>query len=139
MLDAGNGFDLELNLVDHRLVGRNSHGDRRELALEPGTVADLCRRLKQLGGTPEFHGSPNELKDSVPFAQDDRERPYDPHAVPRLHRALVLVDAVLKKFRTGFIGKVSPVHLFWGSFDLAVTRFSGRGRAEASRRYSQPP
>jgi hypothetical protein len=100
VLDAGTGIDLEFNLVDHRLVGRNSHGDRRELALEPGTVADLCRRLKQvieqLGGTPEFHGSPNELKDSVPFAQDDRERPYDPDAVTRFHRALVLVDAVLK-------------------------------------------
>lgn len=130
VLDAGTGIELELNLVDHRLVGRNSQGDGREFALEAGTVAGFCQRLKQvieqLGGTPEFHGSPNELKDSVPFARDDRERPYDRDAVTRFHRTLVLVDAVFKKFRTGFLGKVSPVHLFWGSFDLAVTRFSGR-------------
>ncbi len=112
VFDAGTGIDLELNLIDHRLVGRNNHGDRREFALEPGTVAGFYRRLKQviaqLGGTPEFHGSPNELKDPVPFARDDRERPYDRGAVTRFHRTLLLVDAVFKKFRTGFIGKVSP-------------------------------
>ena len=130
VVDAGTGIDLELNLVEHRLVGRNSHGDRREFALEPGTVASFSHRLKhvieQIGGTPDFHGSPNELEDAVAFARDDRERPYDRDAVTRFHRALVLVESAFKKFRTGYIGKVSPVHLFWGSFDLAVTRFSGR-------------
>jgi hypothetical protein len=128
--DDGMGIELKLNLVDHRLVGTNNHGDRRDFALEVGTVAGFCRQLKQvvekLGGTPEFHGSPNELEERVAFERDDRERHYDRDATTRFHRALVLVDAVFKKFRTGFLGKVSPVHLFWGSFDLAVTRFSGR-------------
>lgn len=128
--DAGSGIELAFDLVEHRVVGTNVDGDRREFALEPGTVAGFCRRLKQLitelGGTPAFHGRPNELKDAVAFERDDRPRPYDRDAVTRFHRALVLVDAVFKIFRTGFLGKVSPVHLFWGSFDLAVTRFSGR-------------
>lgn len=128
--DTETGIELKFNLIDHRLVGTNGYGGRRDFALEPDTVAGFCRRLKkvieELGGTPKFHGSPNELEERVAFEQDDRERPYDPDAVTRFHRALVLVDAVFKKFRTGFLGKVSPVHLFWGSFDLAVTRFSGR-------------
>jgi hypothetical protein len=130
VLDAGTAIELELNLVDHRLVGANNHGDRRGFSLEPGTVASFCRQLKQtiaqLGGTPEFHGSPNEVEKAVPFARDDKQRPYDRDAVARFHRALVSIDAVFRTFRTGFLGKVSPVHLFWGSFDLAVTRFSGR-------------
>ena len=128
--DAGIDIELELNLVDHRLVGTNSRGERVDFALEAGTVAGFCRHLKQtigqLGGTPAFHGKPNEREEAIPFAQDDRARPYDRDAVARFHRALVSVDAVFKTFRTGFLGKVSPVHLFWGSFDLAVTRFSGR-------------
>jgi hypothetical protein len=79
-----------------------------------------------LGGTPEFDGRPNELPDPIPFRDDRQVRPYDADAVTRFFRALVVINRVLYRFRTGFIGKVSPVHLFWGSFDLAVTRFSGR-------------
>lgn len=128
--DSGTGIELAFDLVDHRLVGTNSAGDKRDFSLKPGTVAGFSRHLKQavaeLGGTAEFHGSPNEVEDAVAFERDDSRRPYDRDAVTRFHRALVSIDAVFKKFRTGFIGKVSPVHLFWGSFDLAVTRFSGR-------------
>lgn len=128
--DTEAGIELKLDLIDHGLVGTNDRGDRRIFALEAGTVAGFCYRAKrlieELGGTAEFHGSPNELEERVAFERDNRARPYDRDAVTRFHRALVLIDAVLKKFRTGFLGKVSPVHFFWGSFDLAVTRFSGR-------------
>ena len=128
--DSRVAIELKFDLVGHRLIGVNERGDRREFALGPGTVSGFSRKLKrvidELGGTPEFHGSPNELPDNVPFERDDRDRPYDRGAVARFHRALVSVDTVFNAFRTGFLGKVSPVHLFWGSFDLAVTRFSGR-------------
>jgi hypothetical protein len=82
--------------------------------------------VRDLGGDPRFGGRPNEVADPVPFAQDRRDRPYDGEAVTRFFRALAKIDPVFKTFRTGFLGKSSPVHLFWGSFDLAVTRFSGR-------------
>ena len=82
--------------------------------------------IRKLGGTPEFNGRPNEIPDAIPFAEDRAERPYDADAVNRFFRASVAVTTVLQTFRTGYLGKVSPVHLFWGSFDLAVTRFSGR-------------
>ena len=93
-------------------------------------VADFHARfldlLGSLGGNPEFDGRPNEVPNPIPFADDKSERAYAADAVTRFFHAMVAVDRVLKRFRTGFIGKVSPVHLFWGSFDLAVTRFSGR-------------
>ena len=73
-----------------------------------------------------IHGSPNELPEAVPFAEDRAERAYNPGAAERLWRALAAIEPVFYRFRSGFIGKVSPVHFFWGSFDLAVTRFSGR-------------
>ncbi|MGH7031906.1 MAG: DUF5996 family protein, partial [Stellaceae bacterium] len=79
-----------------------------------------------LGVRTRFHGTPNEVAEPIPFARDTVHASYDAQAVNRFWRALVQVDRVLKHFRTGFLGKVSPVHLFWGSFDLAVTRFSGR-------------
>ena len=82
--------------------------------------------VRSLGGTPDFDGRPNEVPDPVPFTDDHRERPYAADAVTRFFQATVAVDRVLKRFRTAYLGKVSPVHLFWGSFDLAVTRFSGR-------------
>jgi hypothetical protein len=98
--------------------------------LRPMSVADFHARfvalIAELGGNPTFHGSPNELPDPVAFTKDIELRPYDADAVTRFHRAMVSVNRVLQNFRTGFAGKVSPVHLFWGSFDLAVTRFSGR-------------
>jgi Family of unknown function (DUF5996) len=77
-------------------------------------------------GTPQFDGRPNEVPNPVPFRDDRRTRPYDADAVRRFFEAIVAINRVLNRFHTGYVGKVSPVHLFWGSFDLAVTRFSGR-------------
>ena len=79
-----------------------------------------------LGGDTRFDGLPNELPDPVPFREDNKTRLYDAEAVERFFQALVAISRVFHRFRTGFIAKVSPVQLFWGSFDLAVTRFSGR-------------
>ncbi|HEX2019541.1 MAG TPA: DUF5996 family protein, partial [Aurantimonas sp.] len=94
------------------------------------SVADFLDRttalVERLGGRMDIHGAPNEIPDNKPFAEDTAQRPYDSEAVQRFHRALVQIDRVFTRFRTGFLGKVSPIHLFWGSFDLAVTRFSGR-------------
>lgn len=127
--DAG-GITIRFDLHGQRLVGINAAGEQSSFPLEPMTVAEFDRRfkklVKELGGTPEYHGVPNELPEVTAFAQDHVERPWDADAVGRFHRALVSIDAAFKMFRTGFLGKVSPVHLFWGSFDLAVTRFSGR-------------
>jgi hypothetical protein len=81
--------------------------------------------LRDVGATPEFDGRPNEMPDPVPFVEDRAERPYAADAVARFFHALIAVDRVFKLFRTGYLGKVSPVQLFWGSFDLAVTRFPG--------------
>jgi len=104
--------------------------DGSSFALESMSVAAFHSRfidlVTELGGRPAFHGRPNELSDPLPFAEDTAARPYDADAVARFHRALVSINRVLQDFRTGFRGKVSPVHLFWGSFDLAITRFSGR-------------
>ena len=86
----------------------------------------MLELIRGLGGTPELNGRPNEIPDAVPFAEDKAERPYDADAVTRFFRACVAVTNVMQTFRTAYLGKVSPVHLFWGSFDLAVTRFSGR-------------
>lgn len=112
------------------VIGQGSDGRFGVVALRPMSVAifhaEFSRMIADLGGTPTFHGSPNEVPDPVPFVEDRRERPYDADAVTRFFRVTVAVDRVFKQFRTSFLGKSSPVHLFWGSFDLAVTRFSGR-------------
>ena len=124
------GIEIAFDLIAHELIGRSTDGAVERFALEPMSVADFHARfralVRALGGNPAFHGRPSEIPDAVPFAEDHAPRPYDADAVTRFHRALVQVDRVLKRFRTSSIGKVSPVHLFWGSFDLAVTRFSGR-------------
>lgn len=126
----GPALEIEFDFHEHLVRGIAGDGRRRSFALGPMTVAGFRDRFVQLvsdlGGTPRFDGRPNEVPDPVPFAQDRRERPYDRDAVERFHRALVATDRVFKAFRTSFLGKASPVHLFWGSFDLAVTRFSGR-------------
>ncbi len=124
--------DIEIlfDLQEHIVEGISSDGRRSSLSLGPTTVSDFHRRfvdlVADLGGTPRFDGRPNEVADPVPFVEDSLERPYDREAVQRFHQALLNIDRVFKKFRSSFLGKVSPVHLFWGSFDLAVTRFSGR-------------
>jgi hypothetical protein len=118
------------DFIDHQLVCATSDGERRTLALEAMSVADFHERflalMAELGVATDFDGAPNEVPDPVPFAKNKAPRPYDAEAVHRFWLAMLQVDRVFKIFRTGFLGKVSPVHLFWGSFDLAVTRFSGR-------------
>jgi hypothetical protein len=128
--DGAGAIDLSLDLVDHAVVGRASDGRAARFALGPGTVADFHRRtvelIDYLGGSPRFDLHPNEIPGSLPFPEDRAPRPYDAGAVNRFFQALIQVDSVFREFRTGFLGKATPVHLFWGSFDLAVTRFSGR-------------
>ncbi|MFO6465780.1 DUF5996 family protein [Jannaschia sp. KMU-145] len=127
----GDCVTLTLDLHDHRLLAEAASGQRDGFVLEPMSVAAFHDRLRRaveaVGGRFDIHGAPNELPDPVPFAEDGVERPYDADAVRRFHEALLRIVPVFERFRTGFLGKVSPVHLFWGSFDLAVTRFSGRG------------
>jgi hypothetical protein len=122
-------LDLEFDFVDQALRIRTD-GPTFALPLEPMSVADFFGRIKgalaELGVEVGIHGAPNELPDAVPFAKDRALRPYDPVHARRFFRVLLSADRVLKRFRTGFIGKASPTHFFWGSFDLAVTRFSGR-------------
>ena len=126
----GPGIEILFDLIDHKVIGTGTSGGRAEIKLRPMTVAAFHAAfhalVSALGGTPRFHGVPNEVADPVPFALDHRERPYDGPAVNRFFRATASADRVFKRFRSGFLGKASPSHLFWGSFDLAVTRFSGR-------------
>jgi hypothetical protein len=128
--DGPGGIEIGFDLLDHAVTGSASDGRRAAFALGPMSVAEFHARfldlVRSLGGTPEFDGRPNELPNPVPFADDRTERPYDAEAVARFFQAAVAIDPVFKRFRTAFLGKASPVHLFWGSFDLAVTRFSGR-------------
>ncbi len=128
--DGDGGTEVIFDLVDHVLRVQCGGGRTGHFPLAPMSVADFHSQfiglITDLGGNARIHGSPNELEDPVPFAEDTTSRPYDSDAVSRFHRALVTVSRIFQEFRTGFRGKVSPVHVFWGSFDLAVTRFSGR-------------
>jgi Family of unknown function (DUF5996) len=123
-------LEIDFDFLDHRLVARTSAGDERTLPLEPQTVADFHDRalgmLREIGIDVAINELPNELANPIRFSQDHVHASYDGAAAHRFWRALVQADRVLKLFRTAFLGKVSPVHFFWGSFDLAVTRFSGR-------------
>jgi hypothetical protein len=123
-------FEIEFDFIDHRLSARTSRGDAQSFPLAPYSVAEFHRRLmaclKDLEISARIVETPNELPDPIPFPKDTVHKSYDAGAAHRFWRALVQTDRVLKHFRTAFLGKVSPVHFFWGSFDLAVTRFSGR-------------
>lgn len=123
-------LEIEFDFIDHRLLFRSSRGDERMLALDPQTVADFYRQvidvLKSMGVEVAIHEMPNEVPHPIPFSQDHIHAVYDAAAAHRFWRALVQADRVFKLFRSGFLGKASPVHFFWGGFDLAVTRFSGR-------------
>jgi len=123
-------LEIDFDLVAHRLVVRTSRGVDRGFALEPMSVATFYRRvmteLQAAGIEVSIHAEPNEIVDPIPFADDRTHAAYDAAAVHDFWCALVQVDRVFRLFRTGFLGKASPVHFFWGSFDLAVTRFSGR-------------
>jgi hypothetical protein len=123
-------FEILFDFNQHVLEINASDGARRHIALEPRTVADfhevLMTTLGELGINIAIKDRPCEIADAIPFTQDRSHNAYDAHFARRFWLVLVQVDRVLKQFRTGFIGKSSPVHFFWGSFDLAVTRFSGR-------------
>jgi len=127
-------FEIDFDFIDHRLAIETSDGQAAHLALEPRSVADfyqeLMAKLGSLGIEVKIRAIPDELADPIPFAEDHQHASYDPEYVNRLWRILVQVDRVFKDFRSGFIGKSSPVHFFWGSFDLATTRFSGRRAPE---------
>ncbi|WP_222284357.1 DUF5996 family protein [Rhizobium leguminosarum] len=130
LIPDGAGIEVIFDFHDHVVSGTSGDGRKAAFALGESTVAEFhgkfTRLISELGGTPSFHGQPNEVADPVPFAEDHRDRPYDRDAVRNFHQGLLAIDRVFKTFRTSFLGKSSPVHLFWGSFDLAVTRFSGR-------------
>ncbi|MEM8951977.1 MAG: DUF5996 family protein, partial [Pseudomonadota bacterium] len=128
--DGDQAVEITFDVIDHDLVLVSTQGGITRLPLEPMTVAEFDQRFREklqtIGATPTYDGMPNEVQDPVPFAEQTAPSFYDYEAITRFWQALVSVDRVFKHFRTGFLGKVSPVHLFWGSFDLAVTRFSGR-------------
>jgi hypothetical protein len=126
----GRAFRIDFDLIDHALLIQTSEGAERRLALEPRSVAAfhdaLMAALAELDIRVRIHGSPNEVPDPVPFREDRAHAAYDPDYAERFWRVLLQVDRVFKQFRTRFLGKVSPAHFFWGSFDFAITRFSGR-------------
>jgi hypothetical protein len=130
LVPDASGIEIRFDFLSHAVIGEAADGRRAEIPLVPMSVAEFHARFRELierlGGLAQFDGRPNEIPDPIPFREDRRPRPYDGDAVARFFQALVAIERVFYKFRTGFLGKVSPVHLFWGSFDLAVTRFSGR-------------
>lgn len=134
---------IDFDFVDHRLAVATSDGVRRSMALAPQTTADFYRRLLDLLGgldiDTEIYPRPNEVDPAIPFAEDTEHASYDAEAVTRFWRALRQVDRVFTEFRAGFRGKASPSHFFWGSFDLAVTRFSGRPAPEHPGGYPNMP
>jgi hypothetical protein len=123
-------LEVEFDFVGHRLEARTSGGEADGFALAPQSVADFHRGffalLGRLGVSVAIDDMPSEMADAIPFSEDHVHASYDAAAVHRFWRALLQADRVLKLFRTGFLGKASPVHFFWGSFDLAATRFSGQ-------------
>jgi len=127
-------FELWFDFRRHQLVLETSDGAEKTLPLEPMTVATFyarCMEMLRAGGIDaRIWTTPVEIPDPIPFEKDQLHHSYDREPVERLWRILLSVDAVFQVFRSRFIGKCSPVHFFWGSFDLAVTRFSGRRAPE---------
>jgi hypothetical protein len=123
-------FEIRFDFLDHQLVIETTEGRVELIGLAPRPVADfyqeLFARLNALGLDIKIRTTPSEIADGIPFEQDRVHAAYDAEQVTRFWRALVQADRVLRTFRSRFIGKSSPVHFFWGGFDLAVTRFSGR-------------
>ena len=123
-------LEIEFDFIGHRLVARTSAARKSALALAPQTVADFYRGPSTSCATSASRVTINEMPNEVPnpirFSQDRTHVAYDAAAAHRFWRVLIQADRILKLFRSGFLGKASPVHFFWGGFDLAVTRFSGR-------------
>lgn len=127
-------FDCEFDFIDHQLVIRASDGRIGRVRLAPRSVADfyaeMMARLHECGIDVKIWTVPSEVDNPIPFPDDHEHASYDTDAVERFWRILIFTDRVLNRFRSSFIGKCSPVHFFWGSFDMAVTRFSGRRAPE---------
>jgi uncharacterized protein DUF5996 len=123
-------FEILFDFIDHQLLIDKSDGARRTISLKPQSVAEFYRTvtktLSDLELPVTINTMPNEIENPIPFDQDEEHRSYDREYANRFWRVLVQSDRVFKEFRSRFCGKCSPVHFFWGSFDLAVTRFSGR-------------
>ena len=127
---GGESFQIDFDFIHHTLVLQTSRGEVETVPLGPRSVADfyedLMSRLRGLGIETRIWTMPVEIPDAIPFEQDHTHVSYDAEYVNRFWRILLQVDRILIRFRAQFLGKVSPVHFFWGSFDMAVTRFSGR-------------
>ena len=127
---GGRDLAIEFDFIDHVLWLRTSDGHTRQVMLRPVSVAefyaDVMLALSELGVAVRINEMPNEIPGAVRFSEDRIHASYDPDFANRFFRVLLRSRDVLAHFRTAFLGKVSPVHFFWGSFDLAVTRFSGR-------------
>ena len=123
-------FEIQFDFIDHKLTIQTSWNSSKNLALRLQTVAgfsaEFMAALKSLGIEVKIWAMPVEVPNPVPFETDTQHASYDPEYAHRFWQILILCDTIFKEFRAGFIGKDSPVHFFWGSFDLAVTRFSGR-------------
>jgi len=128
--DGARSFQIDFDFIDHVLRIASSEGAVKQLALKPQSVASfyaaVMAALAELGIDVTIDETPNELPQPIRFSKDEQHASYDGDAVRRFSQVLNNADRVFKQFRTGFLGKASPVHFFWGSFDLAVTRFSGR-------------
>ncbi|MGA2636691.1 DUF5996 family protein [Methylocella sp.] len=128
--DGERSFEIEFDFIEHRLLIETSDGQSWRMQLRPTPIADfyaaVIEGLAGLGIEVTIDPTPNELPDPIRFSEDRAHASYDAEYAHRHWKALLQIDRVFKLFRTGFIGKCSPVHFFWGSFDLAVTRFSGR-------------
>lgn len=126
----GRIFQIDFDFKQHKLFIHCSDGATLSMTLEPRTVAsfykELFEKLASLGIHVKIHASPNEMEPAIPFAENTVNASYDAEAAYNLWQAMLKVNEVFSRFRSEFIGKCSPVHLFWGAFDLAVTRFSGR-------------
>lgn len=127
-------FSIDFDLVDHQLKINSSTGEHRMMALYPRTIAgfygELFEKLAEMDIDVAIHAAPNEIEPAIPFKDDIQPRSYEQAKAHDLWLAMVNIHNVFTQFRAGFVGKSSPVHLFWGSFDLAVTRFSGRQAPE---------
>jgi Family of unknown function (DUF5996) len=127
-------FEMEFDFVDHQLVLTKSDGSVKKLALAPRSVSDFYKELMSMlrseGIDVKIWKTPVEIPNPIPFDQDHIHRSYDPQGARKFWRILASSHSAFQDFRSRFIGKSSPVHFFWGSFDLAVTRFSGRRAPE---------
>ncbi len=130
-IDNENGiFELTFDFINHQLLIATSEGDNESIALYPRTVAsfykELFDKLRALNIDVKIYAKPNEIDPVIPFEEDEVHHSYDKEQINLFWKALLKIEPVFNKFRARFSGKCSPVHFFWGSFDLAVSRFSGR-------------